>query len=142
MRIEPAQPSDLPSIRWLLEYENLPVEDLTESSLQQFIVCRDDKGIFGAVGLERCGPYALLRSLVVAEDRRGESIGTQLTAIAVARAQRAQFKAVYLLTTTAQRFFARCGFRVVSRDETPAEIANTTQFTQLCPATAVLMVKP
>ena len=42
MQIEPAGPSDVAAIRWLLEYERLPASDLDESALDWFLVGRND----------------------------------------------------------------------------------------------------
>lgn len=142
MHIEAARASDLAGIRWLLEYERLPTSDLNEAALGRFLVCRDDKGVLGAVGLEIFENVALLRSLVVDRDVRGEGLGIRLTAAAEALAQRSGAESVYLLTTTAEEFFRRRGYRIVARSEGPAAIQSTTQFTELCPSSAVLMVKP
>jgi amino-acid N-acetyltransferase len=51
-------------------------------------------------------------------------------------------KSLYLLTTTADRFFAGLGFRRLQREMAPLAIKSTSQFSSLCPATAVLMSKP
>ena len=34
------------------------------------------------------------------------------------------------------------GFRCIRREEAPLPIRDTREFTSLCPATAILMVKP
>lgn len=142
MKVEAARRSDLAGIRWLLEYERLPQEDVTEQLLDHFLVCRDEKGVVGAVALEPFGNLMLLRSLVVAADRRREGLGVRLTLAAEAQAKRTGALAVYLLTTTAERFFAARGYRSISRTEAPLEIQGSSQFSRLCPSTAVLMVKP
>jgi amino-acid N-acetyltransferase len=142
MNVEPAQPSDLASVCNLLSAAALPTEDLTEESLRLFCVVRDQEEVVGAVGLERHGDCALLRSLVIAPGSRGRGLGMQLTEAAEARAQELGLSAVYLLTTTAAEFFASRGFRAVMRSEVPAGIRATTEFASLCPSTAVVMVKP
>jgi len=142
MRIEQARRSDLAGIRWLLEYEHLPASDLTESALERFLVCRDEKGVVGAVGLELYDDVALLRSLVVDRDMRGEGLGIRLTEAAESLAHRLGAASIYLLTTTAEEFFRRRGYRIVARAEAPAAIQSTTEFSRLCPSSAVLMVKP
>jgi hypothetical protein len=53
--IEGARQSDLANIRWLLNLEDLPSADITEHSLEHFLVYRDSIGIAGVVGLERFG---------------------------------------------------------------------------------------
>lgn len=142
MRIEAARRSDLAGIRWLLEYEQLPANDLDESSLERFLVCRDEKGVVAAVGLEIFGQAALLRSLVVDPEMRGRGVGVQLTEAAEALAHHSGVESIYLLTTTAEEFFRARGYRILARSEAPEAIQSTTQFSALCPSTAILMVKP
>lgn len=48
---------------------------------------------------------------------------------------------VYLLTETAESFFAIRGYSVATREDAPAEIAVAEEFTTLCPDSAVLMVR-
>lgn len=67
--IEGARPSDLASIRWLLDIQFLPSADITEEALRYYLVYRDQLGVSGVIGLERYGDVALLRSLVVASER-------------------------------------------------------------------------
>jgi amino-acid N-acetyltransferase len=137
-----ARRSDLPSIRWLLDVEFLPSADITEGSLEHFLVYRDHLGVAGVVGLERYGDVALLRSLVVAGERKGRGIGKGLVTAAEALAAELQVRSIYLLTTTAADFFEYRGFRRIGREEAPPEIRSTQEFSSLCPSTAVLMVKP
>ena len=142
MRIDSARSSDLPAIRWLLEYERLPASDLDEPSLERFLVVRNGGSVVAAVGLEIFGAAALLRSLVVDPQLRGEGLGIQLTKAAEALTHRSGVESIYLLTTTADEFFSARGYRIVDRSEAPAVIQATTQFSALCPSTAILMVKP
>jgi amino-acid N-acetyltransferase len=137
-----ARRSDLPSIRWLLDIELLPSADITEESLEHFLVYRGQLGVAGVVGLERHGDAALLRSLVVASERMGCGIGKRLVIAAEALAAELQVRSIYLLTTTAADFFENRGFRRIGREQAPNEIRSTQEFSSLCPATAVLMVKP
>jgi amino-acid N-acetyltransferase len=46
-----------------------------------------------------------------------------------------------LLTTTAERFFARRGYAVGPRDAAPLEIRQTPEFAGLCPSSSVCMRK-
>jgi N-acetylglutamate synthase-like GNAT family acetyltransferase len=48
---------------------------------------------------------------------------------------------LYLLTTTAEGFFAGLGYRSIPREQAEAVLAGTTQFSELCPASARCMVK-
>jgi amino-acid N-acetyltransferase len=140
--IDGARRADLAGIRWLLDIESLPSADITEDALEHFLVYRDEKGVAGAVGLERYGEVALLRSLVVASEHMGRGLGKGLVAAAEELAAELNVRSIYLLTTTAVVFFESRGFRCIKREEAPLPIRGTREFTSLCPATAVLMVKP
>jgi amino-acid N-acetyltransferase len=142
VNIEPATVSDLAGIRWLLMNEQLPTEDITAESLRFFRVVRDEKGVVAAIGIEPHGCNALLRSLVVVDSQRKNGLGTKLVDAAEALATAEGQSSLYLLTTTAANFFQRLGYRAIPRDDVPAEICGTTEFSSLCPSTAIVMVKP
>jgi amino-acid N-acetyltransferase len=140
--IDRAHTQDLAAICVLLDSASLPRADLTEESLQQFLVAHRGNHIVGVVGLECYEDVALLRSLAVAKEHTGSGIGKQLVAAAEKLAMKLEIQSLYLLTTTADRFFAGLGFRRLQRELAPLPIRNTSQFSSLCPATAVLMAKP
>jgi amino-acid N-acetyltransferase len=140
--LERAQAHDLGTIWQLLKLASLPHEDVTEELLQHFLVGRLDIRIIGVVGLERYQDVALLRSLAVAQEHSGVGFGKQLVAAAENLAADMKIKSTYLLTTTADRFFEGMGFRRLQRDLAPPAIKSSHQFASLCPASAVLMVKP
>ena len=50
-------------------------------------------------------------------------------------------KRFYLLTTTAEAFFARRGFERIARQAVPAAIASTKEFNSLCPSSAICMTR-
>lgn len=142
MKLEVASRTDLGAIRSLLERERLPNEDITETLLGHFMVCRDEGAVIGAVGLEPFDDVVLLRSLVVASEYRQHGLGGRLTLAAEELARSRRAKAIYLLTTTAEQFFAGRGYRAIPRTDAPVQIQGSTQFSRLCPATARVMVKP
>jgi amino-acid N-acetyltransferase len=141
-RTERARQSDLNGIHWLLDLESMPSADITVDALDSFLVYRDEIGVAGTVGLELYGDAALLRSLVVTSQHAGRGIGRQLVTAAEALARKRGVHAIYLLTTTAETFFEYMGFRRIGREQAPPAIERCTQFSSLCPTTAVLMVKP
>ena len=141
MNIHSAKRADLPAVRALLETERLPASDLDEQALDRFLILRDDSGVSGVVGLELYGEVAFLRSLVVAQHGRGSGVGSALTQAAERLAAEFGVKDVYLLTQTAERFFAGRGYSKMDRGDAPKEIQGTTQFSGLCPSSAVLMMK-
>jgi len=93
------------------------------------------------VGLERLGDVALLRSLAVAEPWRGSGLGKQLFQAALTDAHRLGVTSVYLITNTADRFFAKQGFQRIERTATPAMVQATAQFSGICPSSALVMRK-
>lgn len=141
MNIHSAKQADLPAVRTLLESERLPASDLDEQALDRFLILRDDSGVSGVVGLELYGDVAFLRSLVVAQHERGSGAGSALTQAAERLAAESGVKNVYLLTQTAERFFAARGYSKMDRGDAPKAIQGTTQFSGLCPSSAVLMMK-
>lgn len=141
MNIHPAKPTDLPAVRSLLEMERLPASDLDERALERFLLWRDDAGVNGVVGLELYGDVAFLRSLVVSPSARGNGAGAALTRAAEQLAVESGASNLYLLTMTAERFFAARGYRRIDRVDAPKSIQGTTQFSGLCPSSAVLMLK-
>ncbi|MFQ6774782.1 arsenic resistance N-acetyltransferase ArsN2 [Cereibacter sphaeroides] len=127
-----------PALIAALTEAGLPVDDLTEPG-RSFFAYRVADGAAGFGGIERHGAYALLRSIVVPEARRGEGFGGAILAHLTAEVPGAA--SVWLLTTTAAPFFARHGFRAVPRAEAPAEILATRQAAASCPASATLMTR-
>ncbi|MGP3696063.1 arsenic resistance N-acetyltransferase ArsN2 [Rhodobacter sp. NSM] len=127
-----------PALIAALTAAGLPVDDLTEPG-RGFFAYRSGDRTAGFGGIERHGAHVLLRSIVVPEGRRGEGLGRAILAHLMTEA--AGSAAVWLLTTTAAPFFARHGFRAVSRAEAPAEILATRQAAAICPASAVLMTR-
>lgn len=132
---------ELPELLALLEDCALPVADLEARHLPTFLICRDDHRLIATAALEPCGEALLLRSLAVAADYRRRGLAARLLAALEQRVQANDHRQIFLLTTTAQAFFAARGFRLVPRAMVPAAIAATAQFRCLCPASAVCMVK-
>jgi len=141
MRIVPASPADAVEIKRLLEDSGLPTADITPRLLEHFLVLRDGPALLAVVGVEPAGDAALLRSLAVAESRRGSGLGRKMVAAAEAMAGARGIGALYLLTTTASGHFSRLGYRDAVRDAAPAGIRATPQFSGLCPASSAFMVK-
>jgi amino-acid N-acetyltransferase len=125
----------------LLQLEGLPVSDLTDKHLEHFFFIGPDGSPTGLVGLEIYGANALLRSLVVDKTARTRGIGSALVQHAEEYAFALQVRAIYLLTTTAESFFGRLGYRRAERAQTPAPIQSTREFATLCPASSAFMVK-
>jgi amino-acid N-acetyltransferase len=135
---EPAKPHDLGRVLELLRAEKLPDQGVVDQ-FGHYLVVRDLGEVVGACGLELHGESALLRSLVVALDSRNQAAGDCLLRGIVALGQRLGARNLYLLTTTAQRYFERYGFQSCAREEPPAGIRQSWELREGCPATATLM---
>lgn len=142
MRVEIARVPDIPGIRWLLEFERLSVDFLAEATIGTFLVCRDKSGVAGTISLQIFQGAGLLRSLVVDHYMRGRGMGGHLARAAERRARRAGVDRMYLLTTTAEEFFAARGYRIIAPSEAPVWIQNALRSTEADVAAAVWMFKP
>ena len=140
--LPPIQPcSDLPAIRALLADAGLPTADLAAAPWADFWGCRAGEDLAGVIGLEAYGTVVLLRSLAVAPDWRGRGLGSALLAHAEQAARQRGLAALYLLTTTAEAFFARRGYARIPREAAPPALRHTAEFAALCPASAVCLTK-
>jgi amino-acid N-acetyltransferase len=124
-----------------LQAQGLPVSDITDEHLEHFFFMGSDGSPTGLVGVEIYGADALLRSLVVAETARTQGVGSTLVQHAEDYAASRRVNAMYLLTTTAESFFERRGYRRVDRNEAPQTIQSTAEFASLCPASSAFMIK-
>lgn len=125
----------------LLAGEGLPISDLTDQQLDHFFFSGPDGSPTGLVGLEIYATDALLRSLVVGANTRAMGLGSKLVKHAQDYAASRQVRSIYLLTTTAEAFFERLGYRRIDRTEAPLSIQSTREFATLCPASSAFMTK-
>lgn len=140
LQLRDATAADWPAIAALLRAASLPTDDLEPASSDDFIAA-DDGGLRGVVALQRFGEHGLLRSLAVEPGARGRGLGRALVAAAEARARRQGLTSLTLLTETAAGFFAALGYRAVAREQAPAVVRQSRQFTQLCPASSICMTR-
>lgn len=139
--IRPARATDYSAIERLLTASGLPLDGIREA-LCSLLVAESRAEIVGVVGLEQCGSYGLLRSTAVAPEWRGKGLGRRLVEQMVAQAEAKGLHALYLLTTTAERYFPSFGFNVTTRDVVPPEVQATSEFQGACPASATVMCLP
>jgi amino-acid N-acetyltransferase len=92
-----------------------------------------------AAAVERFGMAGLLRSVVVAHDRRGTGVGRRVVEAAEALARSEGIRDLYLLTETAADWFPRLGYEVVPRDVAAAAVGGSIEFTTVCRDTGVPM---
>jgi len=139
-RIESADAVDAGVILDLVARNGLPLDGLREH-LPTTVVARDNGTIAGTAALELYTDGALLRSVAVAPERQGQGLGRELTKAAIRLAEQRHAPAVYLLTTTADRFFPEFGFQRIERAEVPASVQTSIEFTSACPSSATVMRK-
>lgn len=127
------------AFRSLLKAAGLPYQDINYNDHILLGYYENDKMI--ATGaLEIYGEYGLLRSLSVHDTLRGRSLGSQITNDLLEEAKKNNIKGIYLLTESAKLFFKRKGFKDITRDHVPAEVKASSEFSRVCPESAVCMV--
>lgn len=139
VRVRPAAPGDRPAVEALLSDAGLPLEGTVEA-FDDFLVALEDERVVGAIGLETYGDEGLLRSAVVASGIRSAGVGSSLTEALIDRARSRGLRRLYLLTTTAEEFFARFGFGRIARERVPGSIRGSSEFATVCPSDATVMV--
>ena len=138
MVIQPAEQRDLPAVRRLLETQQLPLDGVDEH-VATMVVAKQGSHVVGAAAVELYADGALLRSVVVDPTARGHGLGRRLSEAAVNIARDRGTRTVFLLTTTAEKFFPRLGFEQIVRDDVPASVQASIEFQSACPASAVVM---
>lgn len=139
MRIHPHPPAA--KVKKLLAACQLPSTDLEDQHFEHFFGCGEEADPTGVVGVELYGKSGLLRSLAVDQTARRRGCGKRLVKEVEQYAAGRGVQSMYLLTTTAEDFFAALGYRRVERAQVPEAIRNTQEFSSLCPASASVMVK-
>lgn len=138
--IRPHRSGDLPALRELLAEASLPTVGI-DALGDALIVAVAGERVVGCAGLERYGDVGLLRSVAVDPAWRGLGLGVRLTRTVLAAAEGDGIRRVYLLTETAPEFFRALGFRSIPRDEADMRVRVSAEFTELCPASAIMMVR-
>jgi len=142
LEFRPARRDEITAVQDLLLACGLPAEDLTPDHLDHFTLClAPEEELVGAIGLEVRGDSGLLRSLAVSPSQREVGLGGWLVTAAEQHASGLGVAELYLLTTTAARYFGKRGFETIDRTDLPAEISATEEVSRLCPASAVVMRK-
>ena len=140
MKIREATDRDLDAVESLLSTSKLPLDGVKEN-FSSFVVAEDKGTIAGAIGLEKFGSVALLRSAVVSPDYRGSGVGRRLVERLLERAATEGIEELFLLTTTAEKYFPRFGFARTTRASVPAAVKASAEFQGACPDSAVVMTR-
>ncbi len=142
IHVRSATSNDVYAVVSLVRARDLPSDGLAElvrAHPQHVLVAELSGIIVGVSALDVRGSCALMRSVAVASDLSTLGVGSRLVTDLLALARANQLSAVYLLTTTAERWFPRFGFSVVDRALVPKAIADTIEFTKACPSSAIAM---
>ncbi len=141
-KIEVFEKKDEREVFRLLSQAELPVKDLTHDKFKNFLIARaKDGSVVGAIGVEQYQDVGLLRSLVVHPSYREKGLGKQLVCELESYAKSKGIKNIFLLTITAADFFRKLGYEVIQRTHVPESISKTEEFKNICPVSAVCLLK-
>ncbi|MDR3565803.1 MAG: GNAT family N-acetyltransferase [Negativicutes bacterium] len=135
--IEAAEGDDFPAVCGLLENCGLTTADVGPGQGTYYLA--KGKTLLGVAALEHFGKAALLRSFVVAPAARKAGVGRSLLEHVLGESRRAGFSHVYLLTDTAEEYYARYGFSAIDRSQIPVEVLTLSAMGSTCPATCAAM---
>jgi glycerol 3-phosphatase-2 len=133
VRVRPAASRDLDAVRRLVDGAGL---DGSEVDGVEGTVVAGDGAPVATASVDVRGTEGYVRSVAVAEEARGFSIGALVVAAAVRRAADAGVTTLHLLTESAAGFFEALGFRAVPREGLPPWVAERSQS---CSASATAM---
>lgn len=136
--LRPTRADDLDAVLALLEASDLPTAGVDEA-FGHFVVAEAGDVVVAVAGMEVHGADGILRSVAVDPAFQGRGLGRSLTHAVIDAARRAGLRRLYLLTTTAETYFPRLGFRPIDRDGAPEGIRRSVEFRDACPASAVAM---
>jgi len=135
LRFETASAADLDAIRAVLSTGDLPVDDV-DRHVAEFILAKLDGRTIGTVALEYAGTAALLRSLCVVPEHRGQAVGVRLLAAIEAEAASHHVRDLYLLTTGSAVFFGHHGASRARRNSVRCAHRRRSACTNCCPRQA------
>ena len=136
--IRPATAADYRQLVSLLQEENLPVVDI-DKGLPHFFVAADDSIIVAGIGLEHYGEAALLRSMITVPAYRGRGLASDLIDTLFEYAREKGVSSIYIVTTTAEKYFLQKGFERIDRSSVDEQVLQSAEFNGLCPSTAAIM---
>ena len=134
-----AEAGDRAAVHDLLKDLGLPIVGVPDD-LRNFVVATRDGDVIGVTGLELADSNAvLLRSVGVHPAHRNNGVARRLVALAIEDARSMKVRSVYLLTPSAEKYFARWGFVESARSDIPAALAATSEFQGACSESTMLM---
>jgi amino-acid N-acetyltransferase len=136
--IRPAAAADLDGIRQLLLANDLPTAGV-EDHWKTFIIATDGDRLVACGGAEAYQFAALIRSVAVAPEYRSRGVGRRIVQQLLDRLASRGLREFYLLTTTAEEYFRKRGFKTIDRDEVHPQLLGSRELQGACPDSAVCM---
>jgi len=136
--IAPATADDVDAIKSLLTKNELPTAGVDEH-WRTFIVARFGGNVIACGGAEAYQFAALLRSIAVDDEYRKHGLGRRIVRQLLDRLASRGLREFYLLTTTAEAYFKKRGFKSIDRDEVHPQLLASREFQDACPDTAICM---
>ena len=124
----------------LLSEYSLPVSDLETSDIT-FYGAFENNELIGCIGMEKYEEFGLLRSLAVHPSKKGKGVGKRLVGFLEKASKSRGINEMFLLTETAEFFFEKNDYERISREDVPELVQASTEFSELCPQSAVVMKK-
>ncbi len=136
--IAPATAADLEPIKELLLSAGLPTAGVDEH-WKTFLVAREDGTLVACGGAEAYQFAALIRSVAVRPEHRSQGLGRRIVRQLLDRLASRGLREFYILTTTAEAYFRKRGFKTIDRDEVHPQLLSSREFQDACPESAVCM---
>ena len=133
-----ARENDVAAIKELLTSNALPTAGV-DDHWKTFIVAREGERVIGCGGAETHQFVALIRSVAVAADRRGSGVGRRIVRQLLDRLSSRGVRQFYLLTTSAEGYFEKRGFKTIDRDEIHPQLLGSSELQGQCLSTATCM---
>lgn len=133
-----AEQRDIEAIKAILVANDLPTAGVDEH-WRTFVVARDGARIIACGGAEAYATAALIRSIAVLPEYRRRGLGRRIVRQLIDRLASRGLREFYLLTTTAEKYFRKRGFRKIDRDEVHPQVLASREFQDACPKSAICM---
>jgi amino-acid N-acetyltransferase len=136
--ITAATASDVGAIKALLTASSLPTQGV-DDHWRTFVIARDGGRIVACGGAEAYQFAALIRSIAVEPKYRSQGLGRRIVRQLLDRLASRGLREFYLLTTDAEEYFRKRGFKTIDRDEVHPQLLSSREFHDACPASATCM---
>jgi amino-acid N-acetyltransferase len=136
--IAAATAADVPTIKEMLVASGLPTAGVDEH-WKTFIVARENGRIVACGGAEAYDFVALIRSIAVLPGHQRHGLGRRIVRQLLDRLASRGIREFYLLTTTAEAYFRKRGFKTIDRDEVHPQLLASRELQDACPSTATCM---